>query len=313
MESMNHLDYLSRVATEDVSELLRKEKTYQGSWRKNGGSHAWQMIRRKIDRLVMMLQGANKNEREFLLQCARLKSTSGNSEYFQSALENLLNGDDIFVALERDQSGADGTPLAEVRDLRRYLLLVEARMMAEAEERRGPMATRLVPRPITKHSPEDNHQFVDEGCKLPASPEFHDGPLSEDFSSDEFPAAVKPVPAEDSNRHGPRDSGKYEDRVKTIAHDGHVKWLIVINADWVRYLSPELKAMYITIGGFAVLDRGKFSMEEREARFAKKYDQTQTAYENRILASWEKELYEPRTGVEGEFQLKPPFRLLWGK
>jgi len=95
--NMRHMDYLNCVVNEDISELKRKEATYQGSWKKRGGVGAYFVTVRKIDRMEVIVKD---------------------------------NGYDIFAALSKDMSGADGTLLAEVRDLRRYLLLIEAEMVA---------------------------------------------------------------------------------------------------------------------------------------------------------------------------------------
>jgi len=108
---LHHLQYLSDIANNDVEHLLEKERTYKGSWKKRGGVGAFMMLARKWDRL-----------------------------------ENILGDDgvlkyDIFAAIENDLSGEDGTVLAEVRDLRRYLLLVEAEMTS---------------RPYRTGTPEDN-------------------------------------------------------------------------------------------------------------------------------------------------------------
>ena len=97
--SMDHINYLSDVATADVDHVKLRENTYRGSWKKRGGVGAFMMLARKWDRL-----------------------------------ENILSGQvdkyDIFEAIEADPLGSDGSVLAEVRDLRQYLLLVEAEMMA---------------------------------------------------------------------------------------------------------------------------------------------------------------------------------------
>lgn len=93
--NMDHMNYLSRVCEEDVEVLMHKEATYQGSWKKRGGTGAFMMLARKWDRI-----------------------------------EGILENYDIFAAIEADMSGDDGTMLAEVRDLRRYLLLVEAEMLS---------------------------------------------------------------------------------------------------------------------------------------------------------------------------------------
>ena len=96
---MTYLRYLSDIGIADVDHLYEKERTYQGSWKKRGGVGAYMMLARKIDRLESILSTAEPKY-------------------------------DIFAAIETDLSGADGSALAEVRDLRRYLLLVEAEIVA---------------------------------------------------------------------------------------------------------------------------------------------------------------------------------------
>jgi hypothetical protein len=97
---MRHLNYLQAIANHDVTEIQRKERTYQGSWKKRGGIGAAMMLLRKIDRLEIMLK----------------------AEVY-----------DIFSAINKDPSGQDGSALAEIRDLRRYLLLVEAEIQATSD------------------------------------------------------------------------------------------------------------------------------------------------------------------------------------
>ena len=121
---MCHMDYLEAVAAADVAHLREKEVTYQGSWKKRGGVGAFMMMARKWDRLEPMIT------------------------HF---------GFDIFAALELPDvsrssgepyagknSGDDGTPLAEIRDLRRYLLLIEAEMVS-----RGVVKYTSEPPPVT--------------------------------------------------------------------------------------------------------------------------------------------------------------------
>src|SRR5215469_7396481 len=104
---MNHLRYLQEIANKDVEDIKRKESTYQGSWKKRGGIGAFMMLARKWDRLENMSRNC---------------------------------GYDIFSAimmasaqLNEPISGQDGTALAEVRDLRCYLLLVEAEIFARED------------------------------------------------------------------------------------------------------------------------------------------------------------------------------------
>jgi hypothetical protein len=105
---MNHLLFLEIVASEDIGHLRMKEKTYKGSWKKSGGRSAWFMIKRKIDRLESMMQ----------------------ADPLESDLTALKSEHDIFERIKMDMSGVDGSVLAEVRDLRRYLLLVESEILS---------------------------------------------------------------------------------------------------------------------------------------------------------------------------------------
>lgn len=107
MHDMRHMTYLQIVANEDVAHLIEKERTYQGSWKRRGGVGAFMMLARKWDRL------------EGMVECDNVRY-------------------DVFAAVSiGGMSGADGTALAEIRDLRRYLLLVEAEMTARAANSPG--------------------------------------------------------------------------------------------------------------------------------------------------------------------------------
>jgi hypothetical protein len=96
---MEHLNFLGAVAVADVEEVRRKESTYMGSWKKRGGTGAYHVSIRVVDRL-------------------------------QKIVEDQFNCD-IFAAIKADPSGADGSVLAQVRDYRRYLMLIEAEMMSK--------------------------------------------------------------------------------------------------------------------------------------------------------------------------------------
>lgn len=92
-----HMKHIEAVALGDLRELRRKEETYRGSWKRRGGVGAFMMLARKWDRLEPIL--------------------------------SMRHNYDVFAGVGADPSGADGSVLAEVRDLRRYLLLVEAEMI----------------------------------------------------------------------------------------------------------------------------------------------------------------------------------------
>lgn len=98
---MKHMVKLPFILSLDLEELKRKEQTYQGSWKKRGGVGAFMMLARKWDRLENMCERA---------------------------------GWDIFKAVGHNISGEDGSALAEIRDMRRYLALIEAEIIGHTEE-----------------------------------------------------------------------------------------------------------------------------------------------------------------------------------
>lgn len=97
MNKKSHMDYLHQVTQSDIEVLKHKELTYEGSWKKRGGVGVFMMLARKWDRLENMLKA---------------------------------NRYDVFDTILAAPHGTDGSVLAEVRDLRRYLILVEAEMVA---------------------------------------------------------------------------------------------------------------------------------------------------------------------------------------
>ena len=91
---------LNGVVSKDVEYVVKKDTQYRSSWKKRGGVGAFFTIVRPWD---------------------RLESIAGQSGY------------DLLGALEKEASsdhleGVDGTLIACVRDIRRYLLLVEAEL-----------------------------------------------------------------------------------------------------------------------------------------------------------------------------------------
>lgn len=91
---------LRKLTEEDIERLAKAEESYGDSWKKRGGVGAFMMLARKWDRL-----------------------------------ENKTNdyGWDIFEAIQ-DDNRPEGI-LDDIRDLRRYLLLVEEEMQRESELR----------------------------------------------------------------------------------------------------------------------------------------------------------------------------------
>lgn len=97
-QNMEHLDYIAGVVNNDIRVILEKESMYWGSWKARGGIGAFFITARKWDALENMLE---KNE------------------------PNMY---DIFDACVKGGAG-DGSPLEQVRDLRRYLTLIEAEVI----------------------------------------------------------------------------------------------------------------------------------------------------------------------------------------
>jgi hypothetical protein len=106
-----YLDYLQAVAESDVAGLKSSEKSYGDSWKRRGGVDTFHMLARKWDRL----------ERRLATNMDAARSMSGAAPY------------DIFEQIAADRR-ADGI-IDDVRDLRRYLLLVEAEAAARESGR----------------------------------------------------------------------------------------------------------------------------------------------------------------------------------
>lgn len=107
---MDHLTYLDEVARDDVRGLEVAERNYGSSWKKRGGVGAFMMLSRKWDRIENALRPMDDDE------------TRANLKAHQVAPW------DIFGAIAAD-TRPEGI-IDDIRDLRRYLLLVESEMRA---------------------------------------------------------------------------------------------------------------------------------------------------------------------------------------
>lgn len=96
MEGFNYHSHLRDIASKDVDEVIKKDHEYGASWKKRGGVGAYFVIVRKIDRLEEQVK------------------------------KHVYN---IFEAIRGD-SREEGV-IDDIRDLRRYLMLVEAEMMEQ--------------------------------------------------------------------------------------------------------------------------------------------------------------------------------------
>ena len=99
----DYLDHLDDIAGEDAAGLKEAQRSYGDSWRQRGGVGAFMMLARKWDRIE---------------QRARQRPNLADSDRW-----------DIFVHVAAD-ARSEGI-IDDIRDLRRYLMLVEAHCRAQ--------------------------------------------------------------------------------------------------------------------------------------------------------------------------------------
>lgn len=107
-----HIQYLQEIALRDVETVTAKDAEYGASWKKRGGTGAFMMLARKWDRLENGLQPVEEG-----VPTARLGS----------ARKLDIPAYDIITAALLDNR-SEGI-IDDIRDLRAYLLLVEAEVM----------------------------------------------------------------------------------------------------------------------------------------------------------------------------------------
>lgn len=97
--------HLQSIAKNDIAYVERKDAQYKASWKQRGGPGAFFTIVRPMDRLQSMAEGWKRSY-------------------------------DIFDMISYEGlDGPDGSMIACVRDLRRYLLLVEAEMVERLQQK----------------------------------------------------------------------------------------------------------------------------------------------------------------------------------
>lgn len=114
---MSYLKNLKIVADSDVAGLKKAEKSYGDSWKKRGGVGAFMMLARKWDRLENAMTKEHHGAAVGTFSKSKLKSVD----------RRLLSHYDIFARTLNDQR-KEGL-IDDIRDLRRYLLLVEAELL----------------------------------------------------------------------------------------------------------------------------------------------------------------------------------------
>lgn len=99
--STKHLEHIIPITEEDGKGLhIAEQQQYKGSWKRRGGIGAYMMLCRKWDRLENQIESTKNGATQF----------------------------DIFDHIAKDER-AEGL-IDDIRDLRRYLTLVEAEMRA---------------------------------------------------------------------------------------------------------------------------------------------------------------------------------------
>jgi len=111
---MSYLDFLEVVAERDVAGLRKAEESYGDSWKKRGGVGAFMMLGRKWDRIEKQVEQP--------LAGSNINNAGGADTWL------VAPAYDIFEHI-REDTRPEGI-MDDIRDLRRYLILVEAEMMA---------------------------------------------------------------------------------------------------------------------------------------------------------------------------------------
>lgn len=114
----NFENTLQTIASIDVKTLVKKDAEYGSSWKKRGGIGAFMMLARKWDRL----------ETQMTVEVVRPNTPND--------LTAKIDSYDVFRRIEAGVGG-DESILETIRDLRRYLLLVESEIVLHKQVDRG--------------------------------------------------------------------------------------------------------------------------------------------------------------------------------
>jgi hypothetical protein len=324
MTDMRHMDHLEAVAASDVAELRRKEATYRGSWKASGGRSAWFMLRRKVDRLLVMMarppepdSGSSLQSVDDTIDAVRRAGAGGGTDVWLTCefpgtpratvallrhLRDCYVAEDVFAKVAEAPGGADGTVLAEVRDLRRYLLLVEAEMVA-----RG-VVTDVAPSRNQLLTEDTTHTVRLQGGQ---SGQVSGGP---DIVADDIFAGtitgnlIQPEPnspgtPEDGEHHEPRAQvtreGRRVPRYDDGPQDGATSppgWFYIATTD------PVTGVTYYNVDRRVVEMKRPTGLQVELN--AKEFELTEPRYRG---------MYVWTEAGEGKFLLRPRYREGWGR
>jgi len=147
----HHLGFIEAVCDEDKAGLMKAEAQYKGSWKRRGGIGAYMMLCRKWDRIenkieedtaVTILGKKTPLRKAWDYLADKIKGALGQKGlYGEQDLAECLGileatrldeRYDIFAKIAADDR-AEGL-IDDIRDLRRYLVLVEAEMRARGSK-----------------------------------------------------------------------------------------------------------------------------------------------------------------------------------
>lgn len=198
-DKFRHLASLPRVLEVDLDFILVKDRSYGASWKRRGGIGAFMMMARKWDRLEVFMEEM---------------------------------GYDIFRGIEVAPEGEDGSVLAEVRDLRRYLALVEAEMVS-----RGVVHVKklvMSARQTAVQGSLDLRPAPGAGGTVPATPPEPVGAAPEPSA----PGAATPIAGAAPERPGtPLDGGQHarhedEEDELPFSRDVRRESFLLTNKEW---------------------------------------------------------------------------------
>lgn len=117
-EKTRHLPFMQDIANADVAQLQQKDREYGASWKSRGGVGAFMMLARKWDRLENMVKATRLYEAQ--------KTVITGDEQVQATQYDIF----AHAAGSHMERGDAESLLDTIGDLRRYLLLVEAEVIA---------------------------------------------------------------------------------------------------------------------------------------------------------------------------------------
>lgn len=312
MSNIDHMDYLTRVVERDVAFLQDRERTYKGSWKASGGRSAWFMLKRKIDRLLTFMarppmpDGFSLADLDQAIPAEDWEDCTV-AGVIVKYLRDAYVSEDIFLKIEEDPSGADGTVLAEIRDLRRYLVLVEAEILARQS---GPLKKSDYEAKVDPNGVVQEWGGPLEIITHPSNVDMFTGQIHVDNSVLSDPPESLYSINIDQYLGLEYDDQKAYTRYSAVDYRLHQ----ILKEEDFSNLSPDLKGYYFKVIGqeghvFCVLDRSLLLRNELNGLSRYPIQQNKKELEN--LPEAIQLLYSPDNN--GTYTMRPEYQTNWGK